>query len=65
MLSIDDINNLPKENEKLKATLGKIQELCKGTTANVNMYGYERDYSYKAVVKYNNKILKIIREGLK
>lgn len=118
MLSIDDINNLPIENKKLRAIIEKqnlilqecgisahgemkrvaqkfkeyreaytklnklyeencnftgrlenalqeIKELCKETTANVNIYGYERDYTYKAIVEHNNKILKIIRKGLK
>ena len=86
MLSIDEINNLQKENEKCKEAytklnnlynenceftnrlenaLQEVKELCKKTTANVNMYGYERDYTYKAIVEHNNKILKIIRKASK
>lgn len=64
-LSIEEINNLSKENEKMKATLEEIKRICKDTTALVNLYGYERDYSYKAVVKYNNKILRKIKEVIK
>ena len=65
MLSIDEINKLQAENEKMKASLIKIQGLCKTTTANVNLYGYEQNYTYKAIVRHNNKILKAVREGLK
>ena len=61
MLGIDDINRLEKENESLKSALGKIEGLCKETNANVNMYGYERDYTYKAILEHNNKILKVIK----
>ena len=61
MLSIEEINNLQTENNKMKAALGKIEGLCRETNTNVNMYGYERDYTYKAILQHNNKILKVIR----
>jgi hypothetical protein len=65
MLSIDEINKLQAENQKMKASLIQIEGLCKTTSANVKRFGFERDYNYKAIVQHNNKILKAVREGLK
>lgn len=59
------LNNLYKENceytGRLENALQKIEGLCRETNTNVNMYGYERNYTYKAILQHNNKILKVIR----
>ena len=58
------LNNLYKENceytGRLENALQQIEVLCKETNTNVNMYGYERNYTYKAILEHNNKILKVI-----
>ena len=60
------LNNLYKENceytGRLENALQQIEGLCKETNTNVNMHGYERNYTYKAILEHNSKILKVIRK---
>lgn len=53
----DNENCYYKQLQKANSALKNIKILCKTSTKNVKKHGYERDYTYKAVIEHNNKIL--------
>lgn len=59
----DNKNCYYKQLQRVTQAFKEITELCKKTTKNVKKYGFERNYTYKAIVQHNNKILKVIKEA--
>lgn len=62
MLSIDDINNLPKENEKLKSTLREIEKMMlENQCQNCEDDRIENDCGYCDVKEVLNKIREVLK----